>query len=143
MLPSVKSSLYIGKNCFLFSTNPFNIGGFGGVKKLFVNTNGDFFPCEKANECSRALLLGNVNDGINIDAVKKIYNIGEMNAEICKDCWAIKLCSCCAVNIDDGVQISSHLQNKHCESQKEALREELLQYALAELIRKEFSKNET
>ncbi len=105
-----------------------------GVRKLFVDVNGNFFPCEKANDLSQNLQIGDVENGINIEKVKKIYNLGKINEEECKSCWAIRLCSCCAVNIDDGKCISKELKRNWCDAKTKQLEKRLIQVGLIRLI---------
>lgn len=70
-----------------------------GNSRLFINTFGDFYPCERVPEmeCS---CIGNINDGFYIDKVKQQLNIGKLTEEECKKCWAINLCSVCINQID-------------------------------------------
>lgn len=105
-----------------------------GVKKLFVDVNGNFFPCEKANDLSPHLKIGNIIDGIDIEKARGLYNLGRINEDECKSCWAIKLCSCCAVNIDDGKSISKELKMSRCTAQRKQLENELMQLGLIELL---------
>lgn len=106
-----------------------------GVKKLFVNAEGDFFPCEKANEMSEHLKIGNIYSDFDTEKMKAIYNIGKISEEECVDCWAIKLCSTCAVNIDDGTKLSKKLKQSRCVAQKKQLDRELVQLGLIALFR--------
>jgi len=43
-----------------------------GVNRLFVSTDGSFYPCERVLEDPKTMCIGDVNDGFNID---KCYNI--------------------------------------------------------------------
>ena len=106
-----------------------------GVKKLFVNAEGNYFPCEKANEMSEHLKIGNIYSDFDTEKMKAIYNIGKISEEECVDCWAIKLCSTCAVNIDDGTKLSKKLKQSRCVAQKKQLDRELVQLGLIALFR--------
>ncbi len=70
-----------------------------GCARLFVNVNGEFYPCERVPElpCS---CIGTINDGINVKKVKEILNIGKLSEEQCKRCWAIGMCSMCISELD-------------------------------------------
>ena len=46
-----------------------------GEKSLFVNTDGNFFPCEKVCETSKDMILGNLSDGIDVVQAENILNI--------------------------------------------------------------------
>ena len=86
-----------------------------GADKLFVSTDGTFYPCEKANECNECMQIGSLNSGINIDKIKYLMNIGYMNQKKCKKCWAIRFCKICCVNCDDGEsKLSQELMENKC-----------------------------
>lgn len=106
-----------------------------GIKKLFVNVDGDFYPCEKASGTSHHLIIGNVNTGLDLNKVETIYNLGSLSEDNCKKCWAIRLCNCCAINIDDGCQLSAKHKADYCNNQKKQLEQELLQHALITIIK--------
>lgn len=67
-----------------------------GYFKIFVNTHGLFYPCENAPNCSDTC-IGNVIDGINVERAIKLLNIGKLTENECKNCWAIRYCSMCAL----------------------------------------------
>lgn len=73
-----------------------------GLKKLFINVYGDFYPCEKANELSKIQKIGSIYDGFDFEKIKYLMNIGKSTSEICKNCWAFHLCSICPISADDG-----------------------------------------
>ena len=70
-----------------------------GVKRLFVRTDGTLFPCERVNETLEFFKIGTLEDGIDIDKVKGILNIGQITSNECKSCWALRQCSLCASQI--------------------------------------------
>ena len=80
------------------------------------------------------LKIGNIEDGIDIEKVRDLYNLGKISEDECKSCWAIKLCSSCAVNIDDGKCISKELKMSRCIAQRKQLEKELIQLGLIELL---------
>ncbi len=65
-----------------------------GSRRLYVNTKGEYTPCERIGICPN---IGNVNTGVNIDAVKKYYVDDYVDKSIkkCSNCWAIRLCGVC------------------------------------------------
>lgn len=67
-----------------------------GIRKLFVDTNGNFYPCEKVLETS-ANKIGDVFSGFNIPKIKEILNVGKLTEDECKCCWISRFCSICAV----------------------------------------------
>lgn len=70
-----------------------------GSSRLFVNTFGDFYPCERVPEVE-CTCIGNIKEGFYIEKVKQQLNIGQVTEEECRKCWAINLCSVCINEID-------------------------------------------
>lgn len=85
-----------------------------GVRKLFVRTDGKFYPCERVNETQEYFCVGSVDTGVCVDECKKILNIGKITEKQCKQCWALRHCSLCAGQIEftDEPQVCDKL--KHC-----------------------------
>lgn len=105
-----------------------------GCRKLFVDVDGNFFPCENVSEHSSRMAIGNINDGFNEDAARTILNIGRISEDECKKCWAFRLCTQCAVYADDGSTLSRELRLSRCDRDKYSLEEDLKDYcALVEL----------
>lgn len=109
-----------------------------GHKKLFVDIYGKLYSCEKAIASSSALLIGDLDKGFNYEKIYNIYNIGQLTEEQCKNCWAIRFCNICAVNIDDSKDISLDLKKKYCNDQKHLITERLKTYVLLNKFRKEY-----
>lgn len=70
-----------------------------GIVRLFVNVNGEFFPCEKVPELAYSC-IGNIDNGFDIERIKQVMNIGRLSEKECKSCWAVRLCSCCLNDIE-------------------------------------------
>lgn len=89
------------KNCI---TPLYHINGscVPGSSKLFVTVDGAFFPCEKINECNRNMQIGSLHTGFYYEKVKYLMNMGYINEENCRNCWAIRFCNRCCVHCDDG-----------------------------------------
>lgn len=71
-----------------------------GSKRLFVDTDGCYLPCERIRE---RLIIGSVDTGLDY---KKIYEyfkfFSESHSLICKDCPYIRFCSKCIRHLKDG-----------------------------------------
>lgn len=86
-----------------------------GKTRLLVNCFGDFYPCEKVNE-GAAMKIGSLDVGFNYDKIKNILNVGQLDSEKCKNCWAITLCGVCARVADTGEVLSKGLRNNACKN---------------------------
>lgn len=97
-----------------------------GCRKLFVNTEGTFYPCERCNEESEVMKIGSVYDGFNVDNIKDIINIGKVTEEECKKCWAIQKCNICAARCDSVTSFSKTLKLEECKITKATILDGLL-----------------
>jgi uncharacterized protein len=71
-----------------------------GVQRVFVNTNGLLFPCEKVNETNDYTEIGSLENSFNIEQVRKLLNIGTTVENYCKECWVLRQCSRCISQIE-------------------------------------------
>lgn len=71
-----------------------------GVKRLFVDTDGVFFPCEKILLRDN-LSIGNLTLGFDVQRIKNMANIGKMTENRCKKCWAMRFCEICVSQCND------------------------------------------
>jgi len=77
-----------------------------GKLRLFVNVDGDLFPCERVSEKSSAMCIGSVDSGFDLNRAYEILNIGALTETECKECWCFRYCISCAKKADD---ITGHL----------------------------------
>lgn len=115
---SIKTSLFTMRNMAEQFPKEFHHGGVcvPGTRKLFMDTQGNLFPCEKCSETSAIMKLGTIEEGFYIDKVKQLLNIGKLSEVRCKNCWAIRLCNICAVSVDDGEGLSQKKKHRACTS---------------------------
>jgi len=85
-----------------------------GAQRLFLNVHGDFYPCERVSESSSTVKIGNLEQGLDMNKISEILNIGKLSEENCKKCWAIRFCSLCVAAADDGNGLSKELKAKRC-----------------------------
>lgn len=106
-------------------------------KRLMVNINGDFFPCERVSETSKVMRIGNIKTGFNQKKSFDILNIGKLTKNQCKNCWAIKYCTACVRICDNGESLDKQKKLKHCKQIKinisERMREIILFTEIEEL----------
>lgn len=86
-----------------------------GKTRLLVTVDGKLYPCERVNENAH-MCIGSLNTGFDYKTIRELMNIGELTAEKCKDCWAIRHCSICARLCDDGEMLSAQIKLQHCTS---------------------------
>jgi len=94
-----------------------------GQRKVFVNTSGDFFICEKMTDFRP---IGNVFEGFNY---KEIFNILEEYCRLCNidclDCWAIRLCNFCFASVNRGHVFDLKRKREKCKNMRERLKNNL------------------
>jgi len=85
-----------------------------GSKRLMVDVNGNFFPCERVSEASVSMQMGNLESGFDLEKSQAILNIGQLSLEECKRCWNFIHCGMCAAAADDTERFSKEEKLKHC-----------------------------
>lgn len=100
-----------------------------GRTRLIVDINGKLRPCEKVSEISTNFVIGTIDEGFDINQVKKLLNIGQITEEECKKCWAIRLCKICAEKADAVSELSPELKLERCSIIKSVTREKLIDIA--------------
>jgi uncharacterized protein len=85
-----------------------------GAQRLFVNTDGKLFPCERVSENSKLMNIGDLENGFDYEKVREIMNPAKGVAEYCKKCWAIMHCGMCAAQSDDLTGLSNKLRLSKC-----------------------------
>jgi len=89
-----------------------------GAKRLFTNTDGNLFPCERVSENSELMNIGDLENGFNYEKVREIMNPAKGTSEHCKKCWMIMHCGMCAAFSDDLKGLSNKLRLSKCGSFK-------------------------
>nr|MCR4596541.1 hypothetical protein [Lachnospiraceae bacterium] len=75
-----------------------------GKRKLFIDVNGDFRPCEKVSEVFSDMLVGDVDKGFDYEKLSKMLNLAQKTADRCRQCPAFRHCTLCErAAIDDPV----------------------------------------
>lgn len=101
-----------------------------GIRKLFVNTDGVFYPCEKVNELSECMKIGSITTGIDNQKVKEHLNIAQLTPNDCLNCWAQVHCTICQRQADGGDSLSAEYKNRFCNKVKRDFLDTLLACAL-------------
>lgn len=97
-----------------------------GQLRLFIDVKGNFFPCERVNENSELMKIGNIEEGFHYDKAANLLNFASLTSEECRNCWAITHCNLCAKNADDGGKFNREFKLSHCKSVRENFHNTLL-----------------
>jgi len=84
-----------------------------GSKRLFVDVQGYFYPCEKMPEQDN-FRIGNIFTGFDKEQILKILNVGKYTEEECKKCWAFIQCAACGVTMVEGTEFSRAKRLEKC-----------------------------
>lgn len=93
-----------------------------GVKRLFINTEGIFYTCEKSVE-NINFSIGSVHNGFNEDKIIEYLNIGQITEQYCKGCWAMRFCKICfaeCIDIENNT-ISQEIKIQGCKNRCQAV----------------------
>lgn len=98
-----------------------------GARRMHVNVEGKFLPCERVGTVP---YLGDVNNGFDYDCIKKYYvqDFMEEAVEYCKHCWAVHMCSSCYIDCFDDDKINMSYRHSGCKYIRYNLQKALEQY---------------
>lgn len=97
-----------------------------GLRRLFVQVNGDFHPCEKVGN---AFKIGNVNKGLDFSKIFELIDqYIDISKEDCCHCWAAKVCYMCFSSARKGAELSLDRKRAQCETVKNDFHEALQMY---------------
>ncbi|MEZ6852320.1 Cys-rich peptide radical SAM maturase CcpM [Halodesulfovibrio aestuarii] len=99
-----------------------------GATRLFLNVDGEFYPCERVSETSKNTCIGHINTGFDMPQVSKILNIARLTENACKKCWAFIHCYQCVAVADDIDSLSKQKRLEECSSVKYLTHEILRDY---------------
>ncbi|MDR1136025.1 MAG: Cys-rich peptide radical SAM maturase CcpM [Clostridiales Family XIII bacterium] len=85
-----------------------------GMFRLFVNVEGDFYPCERISEKSTITCIGNLIEGINLKKAERILNLERETSTRCCNCWAYLYCTACIGELDGMDSILPELRKNGC-----------------------------
>jgi len=100
---------------------------FPGLKKIFVNTNGDIHPCEKVGN---AYNIGNIDKGLDLNKIKNMLTQYLSASEThCIKCWAAKICGICFSHAVKNHKFDFERKKENCHLILSGLHDELVTYA--------------
>jgi len=87
-----------------------------GENKLFVNTKGGFFICEKLDSYTE---IGNLENGLDVNKIIRIIDeYSKICNEFCLDCWLVRLCPLCFKDAIRGNVFDKEMKKQKCEEVK-------------------------
>ncbi len=111
-----------------------------GSQRLFVDTQGTLFPCERVSETSEIMKIGNVFDGFNYDNIREILNIGKLSEDKCKNCWAFRFCGSCAAMADSVNGLSKYEKISKCNGTMKFAEDRLKDICMLKQMKYEFNR---
>ena len=96
-----------------------------GLFRLFIDTNGDFYPCERVSELSDVMHIGSLDSGFNYTKMRNLLNVSLLSDGKCKTCPAFRHCGICAKLCDGGDTLSVVNHNRACKSSLASFKEQL------------------
>jgi len=105
---------------------PLNSCCVPGSRRLYVDTKGDFYTCERIGSSPS---IGNVYDGIDYDNIKKFFvKEYEENTKDCTNCWALRICDACYVNAYTKSGFNKQERDSMCKGFKASAEQQLVLY---------------
>lgn len=95
------------------TTIPMNACCTPGTRRLYIDTKGDMYVCERINKSPK---IGNIHQGFDVETIieKYYYEYSDKSIKHCSNCWAAKMCPFCYADrmTEDGISEEAHI---HCE----------------------------
>lgn len=112
-----------------------------GVRRLFVETKGDFYPCERVSERNAQMCIGSLEKGFDYDRMDFFLNHGKLIKEECLNCWNIRECSYCLSGIEKkNRELTKETLLEQCRISK--FRTEILLHGLCALVESGYKGND-
>lgn len=99
-----------------------------GAQRFFVNAYGDFYPCERVDESSKAYCIGNLDDGFDMEKISGLLNIAKITENECRNCWCFRLCSQCIAQAEKNGEISRSKRLSNCAAMRSQVENDLKDY---------------
>lgn len=97
-----------------------------GNRRLFVTTDGRFYPCEKMGA---AYCIGDITSGLDEAAIINLiddYVTG--STPDCTRCWALRLCGMCFASARKGGRLDFDRKREACDDERWSLANDLVIY---------------
>ncbi len=98
-----------------------------GLRRIFVDTDGKFYPCERVGN---AYNIGDIDMGLDINKINEVVdNYIEQSEADCLKCWGLKLCSVCFSYARKGNEFSLERKRERCRRALRVLHDDFVTYA--------------
>ncbi len=96
-----------------------------GRRRLFVNTVGKFYMCEKVGENYE---IGDINKGFDYIKIFNFYKNYDEFFTDCKFCWALRLCKKCFNDVNKKETLYKRRKENLCEKMKKTVERNLITF---------------
>lgn len=86
-----------------------------GLRRVFVNTAGDFYICERSGDNYK---IGCIETGFDFERIAGYYRKLEEVMEGCRDCWALNHCDRCWAQLGSIDEFTGNRKEQFCASNK-------------------------
>lgn len=95
-----------------------------GERSIFLNVDGDIYPCERVCENAEISKMGDIENGIDIEKALRILNIEKITQQECQQCWAYRYCNFCIryaeISTIDEIAIFKNNILSRCETMRQS-----------------------
>lgn len=112
-----------------------------GMKRLFVDVDGNFYPCERISEYPE-LQIGNLVEGYSTKRISQMINVGQMTKEQCINCWAFLYCGTCAANMTHHGVLSRAVRLRKCSKMQSSIIDKLADLEMMRYYNLDFMQEE-
>ena len=88
-----------------------------GVRRLYVDTDGSYYPCERVQETS-TFRIGSVDEGVSARKIRALLQaFVDLGKEECRSCWCLPMCTAgCVVAVMKDGKLDPAARKQACES---------------------------
>ena len=91
-----------------------------GIRRLFVDADGAFYPCERVSTDVRKNCIGSLKSGFDYQNMDYLLNCGRLTKDKCLTCWNFRMCLIClgSVNYSNNPDETKDAILKKCDDAK-------------------------
>lgn len=104
-----------------------------GNYRVFMDVEGNFYPCERVSETSKEMRMGDISRGIDVEQAKKIMNVEKMTADTCHNCWAYDYCNVCVADINTSYDCPAASIVERCKEVRSGIEEKFKDYCVLKM----------